>query len=56
MYDFGNKQFSKPKDGFQKSKHFITCWLKAFLSDIPQSIKRENKGPEEKDEKLKTKN
>ena len=39
------------ENGFQKSKHFTTYWLKAFSSDTPQSIKRQNKGPKEQDEK-----
>ena len=34
-----------------KSKHFTTYWLKAFSSDTPQSIKRQNKGPKEHNEK-----
>ena len=39
------------ENGFEKSKHFTTYWLKAFSSDTPQRIKRQNKGPKEHDEK-----
>ena len=35
---------------FLKGKRFIYTILKAFLSDIPQSIKCQNKGPKEHDE------
>ena len=38
------------ENGLEKSKHFITNWLKAFLSDTPKSTKRQNKGPKEHDE------
>ena len=40
------------ENGFEKRKHFTTCWLEAFSSDAPQSIKRQNKGPKEHDEKV----
>ena len=32
--------------------HKILFYIKAFSSDTPQSIKRQNKGPKEHDEKL----
>ena len=37
------------ENGFEKSKNFITYWLKAFSPDTPQSIRRQNKGPKEHD-------
>ena len=40
------------ENGFVKCKHFTTYWLKAFSSDTPQSIKRQNKGPKEHDENI----
>ena len=39
------------ENGFEKSKDFITYWIKAFSSDIPQSLKCQKKGPKEHDEK-----
>ena len=42
------------ENGFEKSKHFTTYWLKTFSSDTHQSIKRQNKGPKEHDEKIYT--
>ena len=38
------------KNGFGKKQTFYNM-LKAFSSDTPQSIKRQNKGPKEHDEK-----
>ena len=40
VQDYNNSNIMALK----KSKHFITYWLKAFSSDTPQSIKRQNKG------------
>ena len=43
--NFENEQFfgsTELENGFEKSKDFITYWLKAFLSDTPQSIKHQN--------------
>ena len=45
---FGGKEH---ENSFEKSKHFITYWLKAFASDNPQSIKRQKKGLKEHDQK-----
>ena len=42
--------FNLFQNGFEKNKNFITYWLKAFLSDTPQSIKCQNKGPKEHNE------
>ena len=39
------------ENGFEKSKHLTTYWLKHFSSDTPKSIKRQNMGPKEHDEK-----
>ena len=39
------------ENGFGEIKHFVSYWLKPFSSDTPQSIKRQNKGPKEHDEK-----
>ena len=38
------------KNGFEKKQTFYNI-LQAFSSDTPQSIKRQNKGPKEHDEK-----
>ena len=38
-------------NGFEKSKNFTTYKLIPFSPDTPQSIKRQNKGPKENDEK-----
>ena len=42
---------SELENGFKKSKHFSTYWLKAFSSDTLQCIERQNKGPKEHDDK-----
>ena len=39
------------KNGFEKKQTFYNI-LKAFSSDTPQSIKRQNKGPKEHDENI----
>ena len=45
---FGGTEF---ENGFEKSKDLTTNLLKAFLSNTPQSIKRQSKGQKEHDEK-----